>query len=125
MVVSRKHDKCLGKSIFVGELTRIMMLLFNKELKRHRSCHSEEDKMREDLNSLIRRTRIVSGLVLFVYASTHLLNHSVAAISIAAADAAREYFIAVWRNPVAEIRCSVTCASFFWDFWRQRGRYFR
>ena len=45
--------------------------------------------MREDLNSLIRRTRIVSGLVLFVYASTHLLNHSVAAISIAAADAAR------------------------------------
>ena len=103
MVVSCKHDKCLGKSIFVSELTTIMMLLFNKELKRHRSCHSEEDKMREDLNSLIRRTRIVSGLVLFVYASTHLLNHSVAAISIAAADAAREHFIAVWRNPVAEI----------------------
>ena len=59
--------------------------------------------MREDLNSLVRRTRIISGLVLFLYASTHLLNHSVATFSIAAADAVWEYFIAVWRNPVAEI----------------------
>ncbi|HCA93008.1 MAG TPA: hypothetical protein DEP10_13735, partial [Alphaproteobacteria bacterium] len=59
--------------------------------------------MHEDLNSLVRRTRILSGIVLFIYASTHLLNHSVASFSIAAADAVREYFIAVWRNPVAEI----------------------
>ena len=59
--------------------------------------------MREDLNSLIRRTRIISGSILFFYAATHLLNHSLATFSIAAADAARIYFIAFWRNPVAEI----------------------
>ena len=45
--------------------------------------------MREDLNSLIRRTRIISGSILFFYAATHLLNHSLATFSIAAADAAR------------------------------------
>ena len=59
--------------------------------------------MREDLNSLIRRTRIISGSILFFYAATHLLNHSLATFSIAAADAGRVYFIAFWRNPVAEI----------------------
>ena len=59
--------------------------------------------MREDLNSLLRRTRIISGSILFFYAATHLLNHSLATFSIAAADAARIYFIAFWRNPVAEI----------------------
>ena len=50
--------------------------------------------MREDLNSLLRRTRIVSGFILFFYAATHLLNHSLATFSISTADAAREYFIA-------------------------------
>ena len=59
--------------------------------------------MREDLNSLLRRTRIVSGFILFFYAATHLLNHSLATFSISTADAAREYFIAFWRNPAAEI----------------------
>ena len=59
--------------------------------------------MREDLNSLMRRTRIISGSILFVYAATHLLNHAVATVSIAAADMVREYFVAVWRNPLAEI----------------------
>ena len=57
--------------------------------------------MREDLNSLMRRTRIISGSILFVYAATHLLNHAVATVSIAAADMVREYFVAVWRNPLA------------------------
>ena len=59
--------------------------------------------MREDLNSLLRRTRIVSGFILFFYAATHLLNHSLATFSISTADAAREYFIAFWRSPVAEL----------------------
>ncbi len=59
--------------------------------------------MKEDINSMTRRIRVVTGLVLFIYTSTHLLNHSVATISIQAADAVREYFLLAWRNPVAEI----------------------
>jgi adenylate cyclase len=97
------HRHHSGKGRIIAAQTGTMMLPSFKELNRHRSCHSEQGKMREDLNSLMRRTRIISGVVLFAYASTHLLNHSVATVSIAAADAAREYFIAAWRNPVAEI----------------------
>jgi adenylate cyclase len=59
--------------------------------------------VKEDINSMTRRIRVFTGLVLFIYTSTHLLNHSVATISIQAADAVREYFLLAWRNPVAEI----------------------
>ncbi len=59
--------------------------------------------MREDLNSLLRRTRIVSGFILFFYAATHLLNHSLATFSISTADAARHYFHAFWCHPIPEI----------------------
>ena len=57
----------------------------------------------EDLNSMIRRMRIISGIVLFLYSATHLMNHSFAVVSIATADVVREYFLMVWRHPVMEI----------------------
>ena len=48
----------------------------------------------------IRRTRIVTGLVLFTYLTTHLLNHSLGLISLDAMEAGRVWFLALWRNPV-------------------------
>ena len=48
----------------------------------------------------IRRTRIVTGLVLFTYLTTHLLNHSLGLISLDAMEAGREWFLALWRNPL-------------------------
>jgi adenylate cyclase len=49
----------------------------------------------------IRRMRIVTGLVLFTYLTTHLLNHSLGLISLDAMEAGREWFLALWRNPLS------------------------
>ena len=49
----------------------------------------------------IRRTRIVTGLVLFTYLTTHLLNHALGLISLVAMEAGREWFLALWRNPLS------------------------
>jgi adenylate cyclase len=49
----------------------------------------------------IRRTRIVTGLVLFSYLTTHLLNHTLGLISLAAMEAGRQWFLALWRNPLS------------------------
>jgi adenylate cyclase len=49
----------------------------------------------------IRRTRIVTGLVLFTYLTTHLLNHSLGLISLDAMEAGRASFLALWRNPLS------------------------
>ena len=49
----------------------------------------------------IRRTRLVTGLVLFSYLTTHLLNHALGLISLDAMEGGRVWFLALWRNPVA------------------------
>ncbi len=60
--------------------------------------------MSEDVNSVLRKIRIYSGIILFIYALSHLLNHSVNIISIDAADYVREaYFHLIWRNPIGTI----------------------
>ncbi len=47
-----------------------------------------------------RRARIASGVVLFIFVATHLVNHALGLISLAAMEAGRWAFLAVWRNPV-------------------------
>ena len=47
-----------------------------------------------------RRARIASGLVLFAFVTTHLVNHALGLISLAAMEAGRWAFLALWRNPV-------------------------
>jgi adenylate cyclase len=42
--------------------------------------------------------RLTSGLVLFVYVGTHLINHSWGLASMEALNAGREVFVAVWRS---------------------------
>ncbi len=48
----------------------------------------------------VRRARLYSGLILFAFVTTHLLNHALGLISLQAMEAGRWLFIAVWRNPV-------------------------
>jgi adenylate cyclase len=48
----------------------------------------------------VRRTRLITGLTLLTYLTTHLLNHSLGLISLDAMEAGRVWFLALWRNPV-------------------------
>ncbi|KEC71164.1 UNVERIFIED_ORG: adenylate cyclase [Rhizobium esperanzae] len=48
----------------------------------------------------IRRARLGSGLIIFIFVLLHLSNHALGLISLAAADKARHLFLAIWRNPV-------------------------
>jgi adenylate cyclase len=48
---------------------------------------------------LIRKTRLISGLVLFSYVLTHFLNHAFGLISLQALETSRVWFLWVWRFP--------------------------
>ncbi|MFF0923132.1 adenylate/guanylate cyclase domain-containing protein [Rhizobium leguminosarum] len=48
----------------------------------------------------IRRARLGSGLVIFIFVLLHLSNHAIGLVSVAAADKAAHLFLAIWRNPL-------------------------
>lgn len=48
----------------------------------------------------LRRIRLVSGLILFAYVTTHYLNHALGLISLTAMDEGSHVFLAFWRNPL-------------------------
>jgi len=48
----------------------------------------------------VRRTRLITGLILLTYLSTHLLNHALGLISLAAMEWGRGWFLLLWRNPL-------------------------
>lgn len=47
-----------------------------------------------------RRLRLWTGLVLFVFVATHLLNHALGLVSLEAAEAGRLVFLRFWRGPI-------------------------
>ncbi len=47
---------------------------------------------------MVRRVRLWSGSVLFVFVLTHLLNHALGLVSLDALAAGREVFLFVWRS---------------------------
>jgi len=49
---------------------------------------------------MTRVLRITTGIVLFIFVATHLLNLSVGLVSLEALDEARTYFMLPWHNPV-------------------------
>src|SRR5438094_77730 len=52
---------------------------------------------------MIQRLRLLSGLVLLTYVTTHLLNHAVGIFSVETAEVPRQWFIAFWRNPLLTV----------------------
>ena len=44
------------------------------------------------------RARLVSGVVLFAYVASHLLNHALGIVSLDALEAGRVVFLGLWRN---------------------------
>ncbi|MGO7398479.1 adenylate/guanylate cyclase domain-containing protein [Rhizobium ruizarguesonis] len=51
----------------------------------------------------IRRARLGSGLVIFIFVLLHLSNHAIGLISVTAADKAAHLFLAIWRNPLGTV----------------------
>ena len=51
----------------------------------------------------VRRIRLVTGLILLTYLSTHLLNHSLGLISLDAMEWGRQWFLLLWRNPLGTL----------------------
>ncbi len=51
---------------------------------------------------MLRRWRLTSGLLLFVFLLTHLLNHALGLAGLEALAAGRDAFLWLWRNPFAE-----------------------
>jgi len=51
----------------------------------------------------LRHLRLASGLVLFVYVTSHFLNHAAGLISLAAMESGAVLYTAVWRSPPGTI----------------------
>ncbi len=72
----------------------------------------------------IRRIRLYSGLILFTFVSSHLLNHALGLISLQSMEAGRWLFIAIWRNPVGSAlllgAVLVHLALAFWAIYLRR-----
>ena len=77
------------------------------------------------LPQLVNRTRLATGLVLFAYATTHLLNHSLGLISLDAMDAGRRVFVTIWFNPLGLTllygSLTIHLALAFWSIYRRRS----
>lgn len=52
---------------------------------------------------MVRRIRLITGLVLFAYVAMHLVNHALGLISYQAMGDGRVWFLALWRNPVGTV----------------------
>jgi len=72
----------------------------------------------------IRRTRLTTGLILLTYLSTHLLNHALGLISLAAMNGGRVWFLALWRNPAGTALLYTSLLTHFslalWSLYQRR-----
>lgn len=72
----------------------------------------------------VRRVRLISGIVLFSYLSTHLLNHALGLISLEAMEEGRHWFLALWRNPAGSSALYLSLVAHFtlalWAVYQRR-----
>jgi adenylate cyclase len=61
----------------------------------------------------IRRLRLATGLILFTYLATHLVNHALGLVSLEAMEAGRQWFLALWRNPLGTTALYVALLTHF------------
>jgi adenylate cyclase len=71
-----------------------------------------------------RQLRLATGLVLFAYISTHLVNHALGLFGLEAMEAGRMLFISLWRNPVCMTVLYASLASHLglalWSLYQRR-----
>jgi adenylate cyclase len=72
----------------------------------------------------VRHLRLATGLILFGYLSTHLANHALGLISLAAMEDGREWFLDVWRSPLGTAALYASLGIHFllalWSLYRRR-----
>lgn len=72
----------------------------------------------------VRRLRLASGLVLFAFVGSHLLNHALGLVSLRAMESGRWLFLALWRNPVGSVlllgAITAHLALAFWAIYLRR-----
>ena len=60
--------------------------------------------MTDDTTALLKRLRLYSGIILFFYALTHLLNHSINILSLETASYIKEnIFRAIWKSYIGSV----------------------
>ena len=68
---------------------------------------------------------MITGLVLFAYVATHLINHALGLISLPAMGIGRSWFLALWRQPVGTMALygslTVHFALGLWALYARRG----
>ena len=73
----------------------------------------------------VRRTRLVTGLLLLTYLATHLLNHALGLISLRVLEVGRTGFVFIWHNPVGQtVLYGALFTHFFlalWSLYRRRA----
>ena len=74
---------------------------------------------------VIKRLRLASGLVMFLYVTTHFVNHSLGLISVAAMDAALVRIYRVWASPLGGVALYGAFAVHYclalWALWQRRS----
>jgi len=50
-----------------------------------------------------RRLRLLTGLILFVYVTTHFINHALGLVSLDAMEAGRYWFLGFWRSSIGTV----------------------
>ena len=72
-----------------------------------------------------RRIHLASGLVLFAFVTTHLLNHSLGLISLEALEIGRKWFLLLWRTPLGAFVLYGAILTHFllalWSIYRRRS----
>ena len=77
------------------------------------------------MNETIRGMRLWSGVVLFGYVASHLINHALGIVSLSAMDDGRFVFLAIWRNPVGTLALygalTIHIALTLWSLYARRS----
>jgi len=72
-----------------------------------------------------QRLRLATGLVLFAFAATHLLNHALGLVSLQAMEAGRFWFLGFWRSLPGTVllagAAGVHVVLALWKLFRGRG----
>ena len=75
-------------------------------------------------SALARQARLATGLILFFFVLTHLANHALGLVSLAAMETGRDAFLALWRNPIGNLvlggAAAVHLALAFWSIYHRR-----